>query len=169
MKKALTFCLLLLTWCLLVWPVGPGGGTLRIVDVLAGAVASLVALAVMRNSRPDDSLACLCPMRLVWLAAYAVVLAYYIIKANFDVAYRVLHPAMPIHPGIVKVKTDLKTRAGITALANSITLTPGTLTVNAGADGTLYVHWINVQTTDSDAAAHIIVKRFEWFVKRIFE
>jgi len=98
-----------------------------------------------------------------------VVLAYYIIKANFDVAYRVLHPAMPIHPGIVKVKTSLTSLAAITVLSNSITLTPGTLTVNALENGVLYVHWINVKSTDIDEATKQIVSHFEWFLKRIFE
>ena len=44
------------------------------------------------------------------------------IKANIDVAYRVLHPGVPINPGIVKIRTNLKSDAGITFLANSITL-----------------------------------------------
>ena len=54
-------------------------------------------------------------------------------------------------------------------LANSITLTPGTLTVHAMEDGRLYVHWINVKTTKVDEATAMIVSRFEWFIKRIFD
>ena len=90
-------------------------------------------------------------------------------KANLDVVYRALHPAMPIKPGIVKIKTSLKTDSGITALANSITLTPGTLTVDLTDDGFLYVHWINVKSTDVEQATRLIAQRFEWFLKRIFE
>ncbi|MCX5725775.1 MAG: Na+/H+ antiporter subunit E [Candidatus Saganbacteria bacterium] len=51
---------------------------------------------------------------------YMFVFLYYFIKANVDVAYRVLHPGMPINPGIVKIKTDLKSDLAITALANSV-------------------------------------------------
>ena len=97
-------------------------------------------------------------------------------KANLDVVYRALHPKMPIKPGIVKIKTNLKTESGITALANSITLTPGTLTVDLMDDGDpasrqtyLYVHWINVKTDDVEQATKLIARRFEWFLKRIFE
>ena len=94
---------------------------------------------------------------------------YYLIKANFDVVYRALHPEMPIKPGIVKIKTNLKTESGITALANSITLTPGTLTVDLTDDGYLYVHWINVKAEDVEGATRLIARKFEWFLTRIFE
>jgi multicomponent Na+:H+ antiporter subunit E len=83
---------------------------------------------------------------------------------------------MPIKPGIVKIRTMLKTDSGITALANSITLTPGTLTVDLTNEGEpasqetfLYIHWINVKSDDVEQATKLIAKRFEWFLKKIFE
>jgi multicomponent Na+:H+ antiporter subunit E len=76
---------------------------------------------------------------------------------------------MPIHPGIVKVKTTLKNPAGRTMLANSITLTPGTLTVDITDDEYLYIHWINVKSEDIEQASRDIVARFETFLRRIFE
>jgi multicomponent Na+:H+ antiporter subunit E len=42
------------------------------------------------------------PHRYFWLIIYLIVFLWECLKANFDVAYRVLHPAMPIRPGIVK-------------------------------------------------------------------
>jgi multicomponent Na+:H+ antiporter subunit E len=86
-----------------------------------------------------------------------------------DVVYRVIHPAMPIRPGIVKVKTSLKSDSARTALANSITLTPGTMTVDITDDGYLYIHWINVRTTDVEEASRKIVTPFEWFLAKIFD
>jgi multicomponent Na+:H+ antiporter subunit E len=59
--------------------------------------------------------------------------------------------------------------SGITALANSITLTPGTLTVDVGEEGVLYVHWINVRVTDIEETTKLIGERFEWFLKKVFE
>ena len=138
-------------------------------DIVAGLVVSFIVALVMRDAGSEKFIALINPIRYFWLIIYAVVLAYYVIKANCDVAWRVLHPAMPIRPGIVKVKTDLKTALGITALANSITLTPGTLTVSASRDGNLYVHWINVESVQEEAARRQIVARFEWFIKRIVE
>ena len=61
---------------------------------------------------------------------YAFVFLFEMAKANLQVAYLVLHPKMPIHPGIVRVKTGIQSELGRTFLANSITLTPGTLTVD---------------------------------------
>jgi len=91
-------------------------------------------------------------------------------KANIDVAWRVIHPARPLKPGIVKVKTKLRNDTALTFLANSITLTPGTLTVDIDKKhGVLFVHWIDVQTKDIRRATETIVKRFETILEQIFE
>jgi multicomponent Na+:H+ antiporter subunit E len=76
---------------------------------------------------------------------------------------------MPIRPGVVRVKSTLKTATGRTALANSITLTPGTLTLDVTDDGVFYVHWLFVTTLDDEEAAEQVLRRFEWFIQRIFE
>ena len=91
-----------------------------------------------------------------------------IVKANIDVAYRVLHPERPIKPGIVKIKTILKTDIAKVFLANSITLTPGTMTCEIDGDH-LYIHWIWIQSPDLAEASKIIASRFETFLRRIFE
>ena len=109
------------------------------------------------------------PHRYFWLVIYVGVLLWECVKANFDVAYRVLHPAMPIRPGIVKVPTSLKTEVARTCLANSITMTPGTLTVDMNGEGDLYIHWINVKDDRAGHAAEKIVERFERILKRVFE
>lgn len=68
-------------------------------------------------------------------------------KANFDVAYRVL--TLRIRPGIIRVSSGLKTDLGIFMLANSITLTPGTITVDIDeTTHDLYIHNINVPHGD---------------------
>ncbi|MBU2540793.1 MAG: Na+/H+ antiporter subunit E [Candidatus Omnitrophica bacterium] len=101
---------------------------------------------------------------------YLPIFLWEIIKANIDVAYRVIHPNLPINPGIVKVKTSLKSDTALTFLANSITLTPGTLSVDIDRDnGILYVHWINVETEDIESATKRIVGRFEKMLAKIFD
>jgi multisubunit Na+/H+ antiporter MnhE subunit len=62
-----------------------------------------------------------------------------LVKSNLAIAGVVLSPSLPINPGIVKVRTKLKTRMGRLMLANSITLTPGTVTVDLQGDE-LLVH-----------------------------
>ena len=108
--------------------------------------------------------------RYSWFLYYVPVFLWQCLKANIDVAYRVIHPAKPIKPGIVKVKTSLKSDTALTFLANSITLTPGTLTVDIDKEkGILYIHWICVQTKDIEEATAQIVYRFEKILKRIFD
>ena len=101
---------------------------------------------------------------------YLPVFLWECIKANIDVAYRIIHPRLPIKPGIVKVKTSLKSDTGLTFLANSITLTPGTMTVDIDREkGLLYVHWINVTSKDTEGATKTIARRFEKILEKIFE
>ena len=162
MKRLAYFVLSFIIWLLLTW-------TLDIQIIIIGIIASAGVAILFHNILPEEHHAFVSPVRLFWLLAYIPVFFYYLIKANFDVVYRAIHPDMPINPGIVKVKTDLKTQSGITALANSITLTPGTMTVDLTDDGILYIHWINVKSTETEEATKFIAQRFEWFLKRIFE
>ncbi|MFW6148383.1 MAG: Na+/H+ antiporter subunit E [Atribacterota bacterium] len=87
-------------------------------------------------------------------------------KANIDVAYRVI--TGKINPGIVKISPDLKSDAAITLLANSITLTPGTLSVDIDEkNNDLYIHWINV--TNLKPAIEDICGSFPTWARRIAE
>ena len=98
---------------------------------------------------------------------YIIVLLWEIIKANFDVAYRVIHPKMPIKPGIVVIETCLKSDIAKMILANSITLTPGTFTLDVIGDK-LLIHWINVKAEETDEATSLIGHRFEKYLRMIF-
>jgi multicomponent Na+:H+ antiporter subunit E len=71
--------------------------------------------------------------------SYLVHLGVEIVTANLTVARIVLDPKLPISPSIIKFKTQLKTDTAKATLANSITLTPGTLTIDIKGD-TFYVH-----------------------------
>jgi multicomponent Na+:H+ antiporter subunit E len=79
--------------------------------------------------------------------SYLPWLFYQILLANLHVARMVLHPRMPINPGIVEFKTKLKSGLSMTTLANSITLTPGTITIDI-RDGKYYVHALTKKVTD---------------------
>lgn len=162
MRRVIYFVLSFLTWLLLTW-------TLNIQFIIAGIVVSAAVSLLFHEMLPKEHRIFISPVRLFWFLVYVPVFFYYMLMANLDVVYRALHPAMPIKPGIVKIKTKLKTDSGITALANSITLTPGTLTVDVTDDGYLYIHWINVKSDDIEEATKYIANRFEWFLVRIFE
>jgi multicomponent Na+:H+ antiporter subunit E len=167
MRRLIYFVISFIVWILLTWPFGDGKIYIQV--VIAGLVASALVAIVFHELLPKEHHVFISPVRIFWFLVYLPVFFYYVMKANFDVVYRALHPKMPIKPGIVKIKTNLKTDSGITALANSITLTPGTLTVDLNKDGYLYVHWINVKSEDVEEATKFIAQRFEWFIKKIFE
>ncbi len=149
-----------LLWLLLTW-------TLNNENLILGGIIAVLTGLIFRHHLESIDFKFLHPLRLFWFFIYIPVFTWEMIKANFDVAYRVLHPKMPIDPGIVRVKTQLKTPMGKTFLANSITLTPGTLTVDIDNDS-LYIHCINVPDESLEGATASIVKRFEPILKRIF-
>ncbi len=85
--------------------------------------------------------------RVVRIIAYLPWLLWQIVLANFHVIYLVLHPKMPIEPQMVRFKNSLKTDLGIVILANSITLTPGTITVEGDHDEFI-VHAVSKKTAE---------------------
>jgi len=168
-ERLVLFAVVFVFWLLLVWPVSPVDGRLLVGDIVAGVfVAAFVAL-VMKEIIRVNFIRFLNPRSWFWCFIYFFVFSWYAVKGGIDVAYRVLHPAMPIKPGIVRVKSVLKTSTGRTALANSITLTPGTLTMDITDEGVFYIHWLNVSTLDDEEAAEKILRRLEWYIQRIFE
>ncbi len=167
MRRLIYFVLAFIVWVVVSWPFVDGRIDFQM--MVAGLIASAIVAVLFHEMLPKEHHIFFSPIRIFWLLAYAPVFIYFLIKANLDVVYRALHPKMPIRPGIVKIKTNLKTDSAITALANSITLTPGTMTMDVTDDGYLYIHWINVQSDDVEQATRIISETFEWFIKRIFE
>jgi len=163
--RAVHFFICFGLWMLLTWCV-------QLDSILAGLVVAALSATFLghlfpRNARETFALSSL--KRLLWFIYYVPVFLVACMKANVDVAYRVLHMNLPIRPGIVRVKTGLKSEMGRTFLANSITLTPGTLAVDIiGED--LYVHWIAVSADDDpEAQTRIIVSQFERILKKVFE
>lgn len=170
MKHTGTLLILFLLWLALTWPTADAPERAGFQAILAGAAAALAVTWIMREDRREEGPPRWTdPVRWFWAVVTLAVLAYYVVKANLDVAYRVLHPALPIHPGIVRIQTGLRTAAGRAALANAITLTPGTLTVALTDGGDLYVHWIEVRSRDPVEAAQLVSGRFEPLIRRVFE
>ncbi|MDJ0869571.1 MAG: Na+/H+ antiporter subunit E [Myxococcota bacterium] len=156
-------------WLLLAWPVDSHTGQVDASAVVVGLVVALGVSASSGSAAAPRLARWLDPRRYLWAVVYLGVFLWHVVLANLDVAYRVLHPRLPIQPGIVKVRTALRSPAARTLLANSITLTPGTLTVELSREGWLYVHWLNVRATDPEQAHARIGARFERILGRIFE
>jgi len=168
-ERLVLFVISLVFWLLLVWPVSPVDGRLMMGDVAAGVLVAAFVALVMHEIIRVRFIRLINPHSWFWLIIFIFVFFYYVIKGGLDVSYRVLHPRMPIRPGIVKTRSILKTDTGRSALANCITLTPGTLTIDVSDDGIFYIHWINVLSVDEEEAARHVLRRFEWFIRKIFE
>jgi multicomponent Na+:H+ antiporter subunit E len=161
LKKVIELLLLLGIWIALVWSV-------QVADLVAGLLVSLLIVLIFSDIFPAEVFRMFHPVRIFWFILYIPVFFWAVIKSNLDVTYRVFHPEIPIRPGIVKVKTSLKSDIAKTFLANSITLTPGTLTVDFIGDN-LYIHWINIVSDDPEVETKIIVKKFEKYLIKIFD
>jgi len=162
-RRLLDLIIYFVLWLLLTW-------SLDVQGLVAGAVLAILFALILSGLLPERAERLFSPVRWFWAIAHLLSLMLWIIVANFDVLYRVVHPNLPIRPGVVKVKTTLKTDEGKTFLANSITLTPGTLTIDV-IDDWLYVHWINVHENleDTEAITRDIAGRFEITLRRVFD
>lgn len=147
------FATLVVFWVLLNGRLSPD--TLAVGLLVAGAIVLLFRanLSVISGHRltPDALLATL---------GYVGFFFKELVKANLRMAALVLDPRLPISPAIVKVRTRLTDPVARLLLANSITLTPGTLTVDMKGEW-LYVHWVVAPTTGPATATREIVKGFE--------
>ncbi len=134
--------------------------------IIGGIVSIIISLLFCTKCSVFNDVK-LTPKSFFYSIIYIIVFIIELIKSNFDVAFRVISPKLPINPGIVKVKTSLKSDIGRMMLANSITLTPGTLSVDI-KDEFIYVHWIDVANKDIDVATDSIVKKFEKYLSEIY-
>ena len=136
-------------------------GSLDTQELIAGAVVSILVTAIF-GARftifAGFRFSWLAPLYiLIYLASFTVAL----VRANFDLAARVLSPSLPIRPAMVEVRTSLKSPLGKMLLANTITLTPGTLTVDVIGDR-LLVHWVYCpEGMSTEEATAQIAARFE--------
>ena len=161
MRYVTLFILSMIFWMLLTFE-------FTIPNLIVGTVSSIICALFFGRIYITNTYKFLQPHRYFWFIIYLFIFIWECIKANIDVAYRVLHPAMPIRPGIVKVKTTLKSDMAKMLLANSITMTPGTISVDI-IDDYLYIHWIYISSEDPEVYTGMITGAFEKYIKRIIE
>ncbi|BCR35719.1 Na+/H+ antiporter subunit E [Mariniplasma anaerobium] len=160
MKYFTTFVTLLLIYLLLAGFV--------VEEVILGSAVSAV-LTFILFKYIDFNVDVTLPIKLVkFVFIYIPVFIWKLLLANLDMARRVLSPKIPLNPGIVKVKTDIKSDLGKLTLANSITLTPGTLSIDVEGEY-IYVHSVDVKNKNEVEISKNISGPFEKILGGIFK
>lgn len=156
----LTFLFLMAFWLILTH-------NFQFISILVGITVSLfISLLSYRFFiQPNEGIHSRFIETIWYLLVYVFVLLYEMFLASLDVVYRVA--TMNINPEIVMINSDIKSELGILLLTNSITLTPGTITVDTEGEY-IYVHWLYARTTHFGHAAELIIWRFEKWLGRIF-
>ena len=131
--------------------------SLNLFHVALGLLAAF-GVAWFNTDRSVSRLAIL-PLRIVW---YFLWLVGRILQSGFHLSVLILHPALPIDPKLIRYRTKLRKESGIVLLGNSITLTPGTITVESNSQE-LVVH-----AMDDISAADVTSRRFEQQIAGLF-
>ena len=164
---AATFLLCYAFWLALDW-------SFTTQELIVGAVVSLAVALFSARFFIHEKAFWLCnPVKLLnglfyWLCIFPVEL----VKANVNMAKRYFGGCKAVNPGIVKVPVGLKSEYGQAALANSITLTPGTITMETTEeDGQnyFYIHWIDVTAPSGEEAGNAIKGTLEKGLRRVWE
>lgn len=147
------FATLFVFWLLLNGSLAPD--VLAIGVVVAGAIVLLFSgsLSVLSGHR-------LTPDALIATLRFVGLFLRELVRANIAMAALVLNPRLPVAPALVRVHTRLTDPVARLLLANAISLTPGTLTVEIAGEW-LYVHWVVAPTTDAQVATRAIAAGFE--------
>ena len=133
-----------------VWLAWSGHFELLTLGLGAGSVLCVIALS--NRMHLVDTEGALLGLRLTGLLLYLPWLAWEIVKANLDVARLILSPGAPkIAPRIIRVRASQRSEVGRVLYANSITLTPGTISIDVG-DGEILVHALHEDAAKGVAA-----------------
>lgn len=140
---------------LLIWIIFNGRVTPEI--LISGAVISAFIYYFFRRfmgCRPGTDMKIL--RNLKGGTLYVLLLIWEVIKANIHIIKLVLSPHIDISPVLLSFKTDLQSDFARVVLANSITLTPGTITCNLSDDGTFLVHCLDRELADGIAGMRLV-------------
>jgi len=156
-KILLTFGIMAVFWILL-------SGIFDAFHLISGliccAIVSVISYDLLVKGESEEKL-----LKSLRLLLYIPWELWQIVLANIDVAYRVLHPKMPIDPLIIEFETTLRKEFSLVTLANSITLTPGTITILVEPEkGKFWVHAI----AKKPAAALLVDQTMQRKVANVF-
>ncbi len=166
-QKVFGFLLILLVWIIF-------AGRMSAEVILIGSIASLLTTVLFsgmlfrRTNRKSGWLRYL--RSFFYIPLFIPVFFYEALVSAIKVSKHVFEKEPSFSPGIVRVKTHLTNVSALTILANLITLTPGTLTLDFDtAERVYYIHWIDVTSREEAEARKEIIERFERWLEVIFK
>lgn len=165
-RKFFTFLITLSIWIIF-------AGKVTTDVLIVGVIASLVTtwlysdLLFRSSNRKRDWTFYL--KKLLYILMFIPVFFYEAFMAALKVSKHAFEKEPSFSPGIIKVKTSLRNITALTILANLITLTPGTLTLDFDMrEKAFFIHWIDVTTVEEAEARKEVIERFENWLEVIF-
>ena len=165
-RKFFTFLITLSIWIIF-------AGKVTTDVLIVGVIASLVTtwlysdLLFRSSNRKRDWTFYL--KKLLYILMFIPVFFYEAFMAALKVSKHAFEKEPSLSPGIIKVKTSLRNITALTILANLITLTPGTLTLDFDMrEKAFFIHWIDVTTVEEAEARKEVFERFENWLEVIF-
>lgn len=141
--------------------------TLAIEVALIGTVVSFALAYAFTSSSDAWRRIRWTPAGFYHFLAYTGTFLVELVKANIAMMRIVYSPRIDIKPGVVRIRTRLKSPIGRLALANTIALTPGSLVLDL-KDDLLYIHWLDVKSTDVGVASAAMAGPFEKHLEKVF-
>ena len=141
MRFVLTALIMFVFWIFL-------SGEFSFILLFSGIISSLLVSYISHDLLIGNGDMKLGFIRTIRFIRFLPWLLWQIVLANIDLALRTLHPKMPINPILINIKNNLKSDLGMVILANSITLTPGTVTIDVNENEFL-VHVISEKAAQS--------------------
>ncbi len=164
MRQHIVYAFLLgIVWCFV-------SGDLSIINFIIGAFLGFFIIHSMKKIYPAEKKVTIKDyiLRIYKVLIYLSILMVEITKASILIAKVILRPKLDIKPGVIEFPLRASKDVSVTAIANTISLTPGTLTIDVSDDMTkLYVHSIDV--SDPQALRESIRNHLEKYVVEAFE
>lgn len=135
-------------------------------NIVAGLLLGAGVAVLTRPTRTHVPLRRL-PQGIIAFFVYVALLALDVIRSGVNVARIVLDPKLPIRPGVIAIKSDMRSELGTALSAHAITITPGEMVIEIGDDGTMYTHCLDA--VNSSAGADAAQAKRREMLEKIFD
>lgn len=142
-------------------------GNIALNNIILGAILALAMVALMRPKLPPTGRRWRhLPGALIAAFLYLLLLLVDLIRSGLQVAWIVVHPSLPIQPGLVVIKSGGQSELAVALAAHAISVTPGELVVEIDEDGNMLTHCLDAR--HAARHANMMQARRHQLLRRIF-